>query len=389
MKKRVHTPLMLLSVFVLTLAILILPMFQADAEKSAQDKMDEAQDKIQECDDKLAQLKEDKETTETEKQLLNEQSVAINEKITLLKADIEAQNEAIIQKQAEHDAKVIRINNEEALLDNRLMALYMSRDDGMLGPMLGATNYTDAIVIADGMNRVANADTAFLGDLSVEKAEIEAEQKELDEAMAQLEADKLELETTQQKLAWNIQQKDKDLTALEADKQATQADRDAAWADYQAAIAEAEKEFGSGNAMGDEFISGKFLWPVPGHNRITSGYGYRSFWLGNTYYSDFHTGIDISGNHRIGAPIVAAADGYVTAAVYGSTGYGIRVYVDHGGGFVTRYAHCSALYVGQGDYVTAGQTIAALGSTGFSTGPHLHYEIRQNGQHTNPLIWYS
>lgn len=390
MKKRRHLP-MLLGIFILCAAIVALPLFSAGAQ-TPQEKMAEAQKKIQEYDEKLKQLKENEKDTKEAKQLLDQQAAALNERIELLTVDIANQEAAIVQKQAEHDAKVIKINREQALLDTRLAALYMSHDSGVLSAVLGATSYTDAMVIADSMQRIAEADTSFLDELAREKAEIEAVQKELDEKMAELEATKADLEQTQQKLAWNIQQKKKDLTDIAAMKEATQEERDAAWSEYQAAIKEAEKEFSqNGGQMGDTFVSGQFIWPLPGYNsssNITSGYGYRSFPLGGSIYSDFHTGIDISGSGVYGAPIVAAADGYVTAAVYGSTGYGIRVYVDHGGGYVTRYAHCSALYVGQGEYVSAGQTIAAVGSTGFSTGAHLHFEIRLNGAHTNPLVYF-
>ncbi|MDO5602507.1 MAG: peptidoglycan DD-metalloendopeptidase family protein [Oscillospiraceae bacterium] len=390
MKKHRYFP-MLFGIFLLCAAIVALPLFSAGAQ-TAQEKMAEAQKKIQEYDKQLAELKENEKETAKAKQLLDQQAAVIHEKIELLKVDIANQEAAIIEKQAEHDQKVIKINKEQSLLDSRLTALYMSRNTGLLGPMLGATSYTDAMVIADSMQRIANADTQFLDELARQKAEIEEEQRVLDEQMAQLQATKDELEATQQKLAWNIQQKKKDLTDIAAMQEATQEERDKAWEAYQAAIKEAEAEFNKNNGMmGGEFVSGKFIWPLPGYNssgNITSGYGYRSFPLGGSIYSDFHTGIDISGGGVYGAPIVAAADGYVTAAVYGSTGYGIRVYVDHGGGYVTRYAHCSALYVGEGDYVSAGQTIAAVGSTGFSTGAHLHFEIRVNGSHTNPLAYF-
>ncbi|MEG2770384.1 MAG: M23 family metallopeptidase [Oscillospiraceae bacterium] len=142
-----------------------------------------------------------------------------------------------------------------------------------------------------------------------------------------------------------------------------------------------EKEFtyGAGN-MGPDFISGSFTRPVPGFNYISSRFGMR------TLYGkpDYHVGIDIAGGGIYGQPIVAAHAGYVTVARYGSTGYGNRVYIDGGGGVITRYGHCSSLAVAEGTFVAQGQTIAYVGSTGNSTGPHLHFEIRQNGTAVNP-----
>ena len=115
------------------------------------------------------------------------------------------------------------------------------------------------------------------------------------------------------------------------------------------------------------------IWPVKGN--ISSYYGYR--------WGEFHTGVDIAADY--GEPIVAAADGLITNVSYNTTGYGNMLDIDHGGGVVTRYAHASAILVSEGTPVNQGQMIALVGSTGRSTGPHLHYEVRVNGQPVNPL----
>lgn len=116
------------------------------------------------------------------------------------------------------------------------------------------------------------------------------------------------------------------------------------------------------------------IWPTTGD--VSSPYGLR--WGG----SDFHPGIDIADD--AGTPIVATADGVVTDAGWNSGGYGNMVDIDHGNGYVTRYAHAQAVVVSPGQYVRRGQVIAYMGSTGYSTGPHLHYEVRVNGKAINP-----
>ena len=118
-------------------------------------------------------------------------------------------------------------------------------------------------------------------------------------------------------------------------------------------------------------FSGGFITPVAG--TLTSPYGYRS--------SGFHTGIDLATDS--GTPIAAAAAGTVSFAGW-SGGYGNLVIIDHGDGYQTYYAHCSAIYVQVGQSVSAGTTISAVGSTGNSTGPHLHFEVRINGSTVNP-----
>ncbi len=119
------------------------------------------------------------------------------------------------------------------------------------------------------------------------------------------------------------------------------------------------------------------LWPTSGD--VSSPYGLR--WGG----SDFHPGIDIANDY--GTPIVAAASGVVTDAGWNSGGYGNMVDIDHGNGIWTRYAHAEAVVVTVGETVQKGQLIAYMGSTGFSTGPHLHYEIHNNGEIVNPILY--
>lgn len=123
--------------------------------------------------------------------------------------------------------------------------------------------------------------------------------------------------------------------------------------------------------------TGTFAWPVPYTRNITSYYGPR--------WGSYHYGIDIAASGVNGQAIVASDGGTVTWAGWDSSGYGYYVIIDHGNGYSTLYGHCSNVYVTKGQFVSQGQTIAAVGSTGWSTGPHLHFEIRQNGAKMNPL----
>ncbi len=117
------------------------------------------------------------------------------------------------------------------------------------------------------------------------------------------------------------------------------------------------------------------IWPAEGD--VSSPYGMR--WGG----SDFHPGIDIANDY--GTPIMATADGYVTEAGWDSGGYGNKVDIDHGNGVRTRYGHAQSVIVSAGESVKKGQVIAYMGSTGFSTGPHVHYEVNVNGEDVNPF----
>ena len=128
--------------------------------------------------------------------------------------------------------------------------------------------------------------------------------------------------------------------------------------------------------------SGELIWPVPGSSRISSYYGYRVHPIFNT--QKFHSGIDIPAPQ--GSPIVASDSGIVIYSGW-QGGYGNVVMISHGNDVVTVYAHNSANVVSVGDYVDAGQTISLCGSTGYSTGPHSHFEVRKNGSTTDPMNW--
>ncbi|MBE6760100.1 MAG: M23 family metallopeptidase [Ruminococcaceae bacterium] len=126
--------------------------------------------------------------------------------------------------------------------------------------------------------------------------------------------------------------------------------------------------------------SGQFTWPVPGCRSVSSRYGYR--------WGRLHAGIDISGGGVYGKSIVAADKGTVISVKNEPRGYGLNLVISHNNGYTTRYAHCSKILVSVGETVSKGQTIAKVGNTGRSTGPHLHFEIRKNGSPQNPMNWF-
>ena len=169
-------------------------------------------------------------------------------------------------------------------------------------------------------------------------------------------------------------------TEKQQKKQKKRAAQAAAQSQSRTSSSKTSSSSGGGAAMGNvTYTGGQFAWPVPGRSYISSGYGYRNRPIGSG--REFHTGYDIPA--PTGSNIVAAADGTVITAGY-VNGFGYTVMINHGGGLVTLYGHNSKLNVSVGQQVTKGQVVAKCGSTGNSTGPHCHFEVRKNGKHTSP-----
>ena len=213
-----------------------------------------------------------------------------------------------------------------------------------------------------------------------------ADQEQYDLVDAQnrkLEALKVQLEEQQAVIAEKKSALEADEAEARARRNALQADADSLQKQYDAvkkeadSISETIKVLQSQNT---QYIGGAMCWPSQASTRITSPFGWR--YLSLLGGRNYHTGVDIGAAG--GTNILAANSGKVIKAGWNNS-YGYMVMVDHGGGIVTLYAHSSKLLVKTGDVVTRGQAIALIGSTGMSTGNHLHFEVRVNGKYQNPL----
>lgn len=301
----------------------------------------------------------------------------LTDKITLLDNMIAANNASIagLEEEIDKDYEIFR---------QRARASYMSGDSSTISLLLGADSFSDFLMKADITARVAENDREIIAGLEANIAELEKLQQENEANKADLNDSKGTLDEKKQQLngqVTQIQGQIEDIDALQKEYQANKAEIDKMMAQVQREINDI---YASYESQG-EYTGGVMTWPVPGSTGITSYYGWR---FNNT---DFHTGIDISGSNIYGRNIVAAADGVVIKAqqtyVQG-VGYGRYLLIDHGGNISTLYGHTSQLLVSEGDHVTRGQAIAKVGSTGWSTGPHLHFEVRENGTAVNPLSGY-
>lgn len=301
----------------------------------------------------------------------------LTDKITLLDNMIAENNASIADLEEE-------IDKDYEIFRQRARASYMSGDSSTISLLLGADSFSDFLMKADITARVAENDREIIAGLEANIAELEKLQEENEANKADLNESKGTLDEKKQQLNGQVSQiqgQIEDIDALQKQYEANKAEIDKMMAQVQSEINDI---YASYESQG-EYTGGVMTWPVPGYTGITSYYGWR---FNNT---DFHTGIDISGSNIYGQNIVAAADGVVIKAqetyVQG-VGYGRYLIIDHGGNISTLYGHTSQLLVSEGDHVTRGQAIAKVGSTGWSTGPHLHFEVRENGTAVNPLSGY-
>ena len=301
----------------------------------------------------------------------------LTDKITLLDNMIAENNASIADLEEE-------IDKDYEIFRQRARASYMSGDSSTISLLLGGDSFSDFLMKADITARVAENDREIIAGLEANIAELEKLQEENEANKADLNESKGTLDEKKQQLNGQVSQiqgQIEDIDALQKQYEANKAEIDKMMAQVQSEINDI---YASYESQG-EYTGGVMTWPVPGYTGITSYYGWR---FNNT---DFHTGIDISGSNIYGQNIVAAADGVVIKAqetyVQG-VGYGRYLIIDHGGNISTLYGHTSQLLVSEGDHVTRGQAIAKVGSTGWSTGPHLHFEVRENGTAVNPLSGY-
>ncbi len=346
----------------------------ADNESDAQAALDEIRGEQSVLNSELQKGKAVENDLNKEIKALEANIATLNLEISELGASINLTQEKINNAELQLNQVEADIAEQQKALGDRLAAMYMNGNVGFVEVVLGSSSISDLMTNLDRVQMVYEQDKEMLEELEVQQKVIQAQREYLDGLRADLQAAKdTEAEKKELLDADKATVADKK-AAVAQDNKALEEQLDALNAEANALIAEILKLQGDG-----DFIGGDFTWPAPGISRTTSEFGNRLHPIFKTY--KLHTGLDI------GAPtnttIVASNAGTVIKAGWNNS-YGYMVMIDHGGGIVTLYAHNSSLLVKQGDVVYKGQAISKSGSTGNSTGPHLHFEVRVNGQYVDP-----
>lgn len=373
---------------VLMLLGLLLPalMLSVSAETIAdkRNQYDSLGKKLTSLKKEIASIKDEQKQQQSEKANAEEQLVIVKQQIDIMLDVISQKEEQITVKQEEVDQKRIDIEKTDELFRKRLKAMYITRGSGALSTILAANSFSEFLTAADAMQRISVADTQLLQKFAADKAALQLQEEALEAQLLDLEEEKGLLQESQAGYAAAWQVANNTIDQLEAEKQANEAEYEKISAEYNAAKVALEAAIAAATAgSNNPYVGGEFGWPVPGHYYISSPFGWRQLYG----RADYHIGIDVAtggGASIYGKPIVASNDGWVKATVYGSTGYGIYTIIDHGGQNLTLYGHCSGLTVSVGQAVVKGSTIGYVGSTGNSTGPHLHFEIRKGGTAVDP-----
>lgn len=362
--------------------------------RKKEDEIKKAKDEKKAMQSSLTNVKDLKKKLEASKKdlaayivQLDENLATIQAKIADLKVQISDKEMEIENKQKELDEAIAVQEAQYEAMKQRIKFLYEKGDTLYLELVFASESFGEVLNKAEYIEMLSAYDRKML-DEYVAYAEYVALCKEsLEEEKSVLEETKKTVEAEEAALNELIAAKEKEVRAVTEDIK----NKEAAIAEYEADIAAqtetitaleqavAEERKKLAQSQGRKYDGGIFTWPAPSYTRISSEYGYRIHPI--LKVKQFHNGLDMAAPG--GSPILAAYDGTVVASSYSSS-MGNYIMIDHGDSLYTIYMHASALYVQKGAEVTKGQKIAAVGTTGRSTGNHLHFTVRLNGNYVNP-----
>lgn len=408
---------------------------------SAEDSISDLEQQLQQLEQEnqkyqkiLDDTKSDIAEKEEYKSALVSKVQVLDEKIAVTREKISSLNDDIKEKQDAYDKGLSEVEDQFDALANRLRILYMSGNATDLEIIFGAKDFSDLIDKMELVKSLANSDKELiseiqtkLDELSTKKESLEADKKDLETQQASLKSDQDEFnklisdndEILKNLYASNSEaQNSLESAALQSDEIEAKISEyyaaQKAAAEHAAQASQSSSSSGSSSSSSSSSSSGSsssgssssgsssvivpsgsgFAWPTPGFVSLSS-----EWFEDREVYN--HGGIDIAGAGIMGTPVVAAADGTVVATNSSCThnwgksyscgcggGYGNYVMISHAGGKMTVYGHLTSLTVSSGQSVSRGQIIGYVGSTGNSTGPHLHYECRLNGVRYNPMSEY-
>ena len=358
----------------------------AATDKELQNQIDDLEEKSKELEAEIKELKKDKSQQQKLKNALQKKIDNVQAEINLCNSKISGYQSKIKESEAIIAQKNAEMEDNIKAFKSRLRIIYMSGNGtGSMNVLLGADDFADFLTLSALTGKVSARDQALMEDIKEDIKEVKAQQEVLRTYIQAQNDAKATLASKKSALDSDMSEHDEILDDLNSEQKKLEKENKI----YEKAIQAIEDEIAGKNKeaaqSGVVYDGGRFLWPTPGYYKVYSAYGQRR--------GKLHKGIDISQSGINGARIVASASGVVIAAGWNSGGYGNYVMINHGTlngkTYITLYAHMSKVRTSVGARVTKGQLIGNVGSTGRSSGPHLHFEIRVNGSPKNPMSYFS
>lgn len=395
----------------LTLGTVFSSYATSKAIEDAKKKVSSMEEEKKKVESTLKELEGKKSDTAAYVKELDRNLSALAGELTKLEGDISQKEEQIEEAKVELETAKITENRQYEDMKLRIQYMYENGQTGLLESMMQSESIAELLNRAEYASQITSYDRKMLEKYRKTRQEValkeealktehqelltlqdstKAKQSSVKTLMASKEAELASYETKIASAQGEIDQYNSDIKAQEEHMARVEAEirrkeEEARKAEEARRAEEAKKNQSS--AGGDSTVkkgNTNFIWPCPASGRISSAFGDRSSPTEGA--STNHKGIDIPAPS--GSSIVAAADGKVVISTY-SYSAGNYIMIDHGGGLTTVYMHCSQLLVKEGETVKQGQTIAKVGSTGYSTGPHLHFGVRSGGSYVNPSGYVS
>lgn len=365
-----------ISMALLFFMTIILPVY-ADEISDKQQQLEEVSRQINAQNQKLSKVKKQERSILNDVQKLEKDIQKTQSELEYISGRVDYLQSSLAITRDEIGILETELEKQNEILNQRLVFIYEQGDVSYLEVLLGAEDMQDFLTRYDLLNRILQQDQDLIAAVQAKKDALDSKKAALEDQKQELENNKQNQKEKQQNLDEKIDAKKVILKDVQKEKKA-----------YEKALAELEASSRQLEAMiqqmqskgdPDKAGTGTYTWPVPGYKTINSDYGMRYHPI--LKVNKLHTGIDIG--VPSGVNILAADSGTVIYSGW-MGGYGQVVVIDHGSGISTLYAHQSTILVSKGKAVNKGQVIGKVGSTGWSTGPHLHFEVRKNGTPVNP-----